>query len=321
MKAALVNNYGKLEDIEVADVQPRKPERNEVLIDVKYAGVNFPDVLITKGLYQFKPEVPFSPGGEVAGIVTSVGPDVTFPKIGDRVLAAAGWGGFAEQAIFPASNCFLLPDEVPFREASVLLETYATAYHALVDRATLQAKERVVVLGAAGGTGIATVQLAKTLGAEVIAVAGSKEKLDFCAENGADHSINYMDQDLKAELKSLGGCDIVFDPVGGAASEAAFRSLKPGGRHLVVGFASGEIPSLPWNLPLLKSASIVGVFWGGFWRNFPEKNRANVDILLDWLSKGKIKPQITKEYPLDHIKNALLDIDQRRAIGKIAIKM
>ena len=221
----------------------------------------------------------------------------------------------------PSDTNKTAPAKPPGEQASVLLETYATAYHALVDRALLRPKERVVVLGAGGGTGIATVQLAKKMGAEVVAVAGSREKLDFCTENGADHCINYEKEDLKSALKSVGGSNVIFDPVGGSASEAAFRSLNPGGRHLVVGFASGDIPALPWNLPLLKSASIVGVFWGGFWRNFPQKNQANVEVLLQWLAEGEISPQITREYTIRDVHKALEDIDQRKALGKIVIKM
>lgn len=321
MKAALLAKYGSIKHITFREIAIPEPEPGQVLIRVSFAGVNFPDVLISKGLYQFKPDLPFSPGGEVSGIVAKVGPDVEKLKEGDRVVAAASWGGFAEYGLFPAENCFLLPDEISLSQGAALLESYATSLHALKDRGKLFEGERLVVLGAAGGTGTAAVQIGKAMGAVVVAVASSEEKLSFARDNGADLTVNYVKEDLKASLKKIGGSDIIFDPVGGDASEQAFRSLKPNGRHLVIGFASRKIPNLPWNLPLLKSASIVGVFWGGFWRNYSETNRQNVEILLNWLKENKINPVISEEYPLDKVHEALERLEKRKVKGKILIKI
>ncbi|MBV6644127.1 MAG: NADPH:quinone oxidoreductase family protein, partial [Cyclobacteriaceae bacterium] len=272
MRAVQVAAFDPQYNLSLKEVADPTPVEGEVLIKVHYAGVNFPDLLISKGLYQFKPDLPFSPGGEVAGIVEAIGEGVSGLEIGDRVLAAMGWGGFAEKAIAQASNTFKVPEGIDLKSASVLLETYATAYHALKDRAEIKDGDKILVLGASGGTGIAAVQLAKVLGNQVIAAASTQDKLELARESGADYLVDYHQSDLKESVKKLGGVDIIFDPVGGSLSEAAFRTLRPGGRHLVVGFASGHIPAIPWNLPLLKSASIVGVFWGGFWRNFPQKN-------------------------------------------------
>lgn len=320
MKAALVNSYGSIDHISVSDTQVPAPGKDEVLIQSAFAGVNYPDVLITRGLYQYRPDLPFSPGGEVSGVVKSVGEEVTDIKVGDTIIGASGWGAFAEYAVMPASNCYVVADDTDLKKAAVILETYATGIHALKDRADIKNGERLVVLGAAGGTGTAAIQLGKAMGAEVVAVASTTEKLNFCKENGADRLINYHDQNVKFELKNLGGTDVIFDPVGGDVSELAFRSLNPFGRHLVVGFTSGEIPSVSWNLPLLKSASIMGVFWGGFWRNFPDENRKNVEVLLQWLNEGKISPIISKEYSLNEIREALNNLNDRKVLGKQIIR-
>ncbi|MDH5609028.1 MAG: NADPH:quinone oxidoreductase family protein [Cyclobacteriaceae bacterium] len=319
MKAVLVTSFGSLEGIQLAETARPVPKDDEVLIRVHYAGVNYPDVLIVKGLYQFRPELPFSPGGEVAGVVAEAGQSVTHFRIGSRVVAANGWGGFAEYLCVPATNCFELPATVPLREASVLLETYATACHALKDRAQIRSGERLLVVGAAGGTGVAAIQLGKLLGAEVIAAASTDEKLEVCQQAGADHLINYEAEGVKEKLRDFGGIDVVFDPVGGRFSETAFRSLRPGGRHLVVGFASGQIPSIPWNLPLLKSASIVGVFWGGFWRQYPMKNRENVAQLIKWMEEGKIKPELRGTYFPEEVSAALRKLDSRESLGKSCV--
>jgi len=321
MKAALVEKFGPIENIQIKDVEKPALADNEVLVSVEYAGVNFPDVLISKGLYQFKPEFPFSPGGEVSGTVVEVGRDVKSINVGEKVMAAAGWGGFSEFAKYEESNVFVLPTEIDVLDASILLETYATAYHALVDRANIKSNERLLVLGAAGGTGLAAIQLAKTMGVEVIASASTSKKLELCKKNGADYAINYIEENLKDELKKLGGIDVIFDPVGGPLSEMAFRSLVPMGRHLVIGFASGDIPSIPWNLPLLKSASIIGVFWGGFWRNFPQMNNKNVEVLLKMLAENKINPVVSNVYTLDEVVIALRDIESRTLAGKNVIKI
>lgn len=320
MKAVVVDQYGAIELIRVKDLALPVLQSNEVSIKVSYAGVNFPDTLIIKGLYQFKPDLPFIPGGEISGIVTKVGANVHSLKLGDRVMAANSWGGFAEEVNLPEFNCFKISGKVTLQKAAVLLETYATALYALKDRCALKKGERLLVLGASGGTGLAAIQIGKLLGAEVYACASNMDKLNFCRENGADYGLNYVDSDFKNQLKETGGMDVVFDPVGGTVSELAFRSLRPNGRHLVVGFASGQIPAIPWNLPLLKSASIVGVFWGGFWRNFPEQNRENVDQLLQWTYSAKINPAITAIYEIEETYKALKAIEERRILGKSIIR-
>lgn len=321
MKALVCTESGDISNLKFLDVQRPQVGSDEVLIRARYCGVNFPDILITEGKYQFRPELPFVPGGEVSGEIHDVGEDVKGFEKGDLVIAAMGWGGFAEYAVAKANNTFKLISEDFLKSGSALLETYGTAIHALRDRGTLKTGEKLVVLGAAGGTGTAAVQLGKIMGAEVIAVAGSDDKLSFARARGADRLINYRSEDLKGVLKEHGGIDVVFDPVGGEASEQAFRALNPSGRHLVVGFASGKIPALPWNLPLLKSASIVGVFWGHFWRHYPEKNRRNIDQLLKWMQEGKLIPHVTEEFELADGVSALKHIKERKVIGKVVLKV
>ncbi|MEQ9217192.1 MAG: NADPH:quinone oxidoreductase family protein [Cyclobacteriaceae bacterium] len=320
MKALVCHEFGPINHLRFGEMKTPAITSEEVLIKVSYCGVNFPDTLIVEGKYQFKPGLPFVPGGEVSGVVEQVGDQVKGIAPGDKVIAAMGWGGFAEFAVAKAHNTFHFHSEADIKKGSVILETYGTAIHALIDRARLSKGEVLVVLGAAGGTGTAAVQLGKVLGATVVAVAGSEDKLAFAKDAGADHLINYQKTDLKESLKDLGGVDIVFDPVGGSASEAAFRALKPGGRHLVVGFASGKIPNLPWNLPLLKSASIVGVFWGHFWRNQPDANRKNIEQLLKWLNQNEIDPRITKTFKLSEGVEALNMLKERKALGKIVLR-
>lgn len=321
MKAIVCRSFDSIEKLEAGEMPVPQIAPDEVLIKVDYCGVNFPDTLIVQGKYQFKPEFPFVPGGEVSGEIIDCGVDVHVFEKGDKVIAAMGWGGFAEFAVAKSTNTYKVPANVNQMESAALLETYATALHALKDRGNLKAGETLVVLGAAGGTGTAAIQIGLTLGARVIAAVSSEEKVEFCLENGAELAINYNKQDLKSELKALRGADVIFDPVGGRNAELAFRSLKPNGRHLVIGFASGGIPSLPWNLPLLKSAAIVGVFWGHFWRNFPKENATNVELLLKWLSEGEIKPTITKTIPLRNGVSALLDIVNRKVKGKIVLEV
>ena len=320
MKALVCHEYGHINNLRFEETETPSISADEVLIKVSYCGVNFPDTLIVEGKYQFRPELPFVPGGEVSGVVEQVGNGVSDLKPGDLVVAAMGWGGFGEFAVAKGQNAFKIDSKQDLKYGSVLLETYGTATHALKDRAHLRQGETLAVLGAAGGTGTAAVQLGKVMGATVLAIAGDKEKLAFAKQAGADHLIDYRSGDLKEELKKLGGADVIFDPVGGEASEAAFRALKPGGRHLVVGFASGKIPQLPWNLPLLKSASIVGVFWGHFWRNQPDKNRQNIQELLQWLDQKAITPMITKEFDLDQGVEALKMIKERKVKGKVVLK-
>ncbi len=319
MKAAFVEEYGSLENLKWGVLPDPEPGPGEIVVDVEFAGVNFPDLLIVQGLYQFKPDPPFSPGGEVAGQVAAIGEGVTGLKIGDSVMAAAPFGGYAEKMLVHSTNAYKLPEKTNLEQAAVLQETYATGIHALTDRGQAKPGERLLVLGGAGGTGAAAIQLGKVLGLEVIAAASSEEKLAFCKAQGADHAINYATDDMKSSLKAFGGVDIVFDPVGGDFSEAAFRGLRPGGRHLVIGFTAGKIPAIPWNLPLLKQAAVVGVFWGGFWRTQPEQNRKNTELLLTWLSEGKIVPQVTARYNMESAGEALLQIAKRKVLGKIVL--
>lgn len=319
-KSILVNQFSASLDLTFTETDFPRFAQDEVLIKTAFCGVNFPDLLIAQGKYQFRPDLPFSPGQEVSGEVVAVGTWVDHVQVGDRVMASMGWGGFTELAVAKGSNTYLIPPEVSLKDASAILESYATALYALKDRAMMKPGETLLVLGASGGTGTAAVQLGRVFGSKVIAVASTEEKRVFCLQNGA-HEVVSPGEELKEQIKELGGADVIFDPVGGAQSEAVFRTLKPGGRHLVVGFASGEVPSIPFNLPLLKSASIVGVFWGAFWRNAPEDNRRNVLMLLRWFAEGKLSVNVTKTYPLADAKKALEDLMNRRVSGKIVLEV
>ncbi len=319
MKALYCSSYGKIEDLTYGEISNPEVAPDEVMIQVRYSGVNFPDTLIVEGKYQFKPDLPFAPGGEVAGTIERVGAEVKELKKGDTVIAAMGWGGFSEYAVAKASNTYVFPESGNLKKGAVLLETYGTALYGLKNRGALDKGETLLVLGASGGTGQAAIQIGKVLGAKIIAIASSEGKRALAKENGADIVLGY-DKTLKAQLKELGGVDVIFDPVGGEVSEQVFRSLRPGGRHLVVGFASGKIPQISWNLPLLKSAAIIGVFWGHFWRNQPMQNRENIYQLIAWLSKGAINPYISKEFDLKDGKLALKQIMNREAKGKIILQ-
>ena len=321
MKGLVVKSPGPLRKHHLSEVDIPKIKPDEVLIKVKFAGVNYPDILISKGLYQYRPELPFCPGGEVSGDVVECGADVTSFQVGDAVLAGIGWGGFAEYAVASATNVYNIPAGITYQVAANILETYATAFHALKDRANLKKGERILVLGASGGTGTAAVQLGKLLGAEVIACASTIEKLEFAKYNGASLLINYQSDDLREKLRSIGGVDVVFDPVGGAISDKALRSLRMGGRHLIIGFASGQIPKIPWNIPLLKQASIVGVSWGGLWRTNPGLNRCNVEQLLKWVQENKILPKVGKVFPLSQAISALEMLEKRSVKGKVCLKV
>ncbi len=292
---------------------------NQVLVEVEACGVNFPDTLIIQGKYQFKPDLPFSPGGEVAGKIIGIGEKAKNFQIGDAVLALCGWGGFAEKLAVDTDRIFPLPKGIPAEIAATTLYTYGTSFHALKDRAQLIPGEIVLVLGAAGGVGLAAVELGKLMGANVIAAASSEEKLELCREKGADFTINYEKEDLKSRIKELTngkGADVIFDPVGGHYSESAFRGIAWRGRYLTVGFANGEIPKIPLNLPLLKGASIMGVFWGQFSKLEPGKNTENVSQLMQWIMEGKIKQHIGKRYQLEEAPEALRAIMDRKMLGK-----
>ena len=321
MKAVVVERFGPLDSIVLGDLPRPDAGPGEVVIEAAYAGVNFFDTLIAKGRYQIRPDTPFAPGGEVSGHVAAVGEGVEGFRVGDRVAAATGWGAFGELVAVPASQAFRLPDEVSLETAAVLLESYGTAYHALKDCGRLAPGEELFVLGSAGGTGTAAVQVGAAMGARTVAGASTEEKLAYAAEHGAEETIDYGAGDLRAELKRRGGVDVVFDPVGGELTEPAFRGLRPGGRHLVVGFAAGRIPALPLNLPLLKRASIVGVYWGAFRRSEVEANRENTRQLLEWVREGRIRPRAERVLPLDEAVPALTMLEQRRAVGKIALRV
>ncbi|MGD2139213.1 MAG: NADPH:quinone oxidoreductase family protein [Burkholderiales bacterium] len=322
MRAVLCKELGLPEKLVVEDIPSPAPGKGEVVLSVKACGVNFPDTLIIQGKYQFKPELPFSPGGEVAGVVKEIGEGVTSVKPGDRVIAFNTWGGFAEEMVVEADRTIPMPDAMDFVPASAFVLTYGTSYHALKDRAQLKAGETLLVLGASGGVGIAAVQLGKMMGARVIAAASTDQKLQVCKENGADELIKYGEEDLRARVKELTsgkGVDVVYDPVGGPYSEPALRDMAWNGRFLVVGFAAGDIPKVPLNLTLLKGCSIVGVFWGAFTRKEPEKNRRNNEELMQFFVQGKVKPHIHGTYPLEDAAQALNEVMYKRVSGKVVL--
>jgi NADPH2:quinone reductase len=305
------------------DVPEPKLADRHVMIDVRACGVNFPDVLLTRGLYQFKPTPPFSPGGEASGIVTAVGAGVTSVAVGDRVAAYLLHGAFAEKLCVPELAVVELPDAVGFEVGAATLLTYATTYHALVDRAAIKAGETLLVLGAAGGVGIAAVELGALLGANVIAAASSEDKLAFCKAHGAHHGIDYSKEDLKECVKAITGgkgADVIYDPVGGSLAEAALRATAWEGRFLVVGFASGDIPKIPLNLVLLKGCQIVGVFWGSFAMRDPAKNRAHAERIFAWIAEGKLAPAIDDVLPFTEAASALQRLEQRQVKGKLVLK-
>jgi len=324
MKAIQCKSHGLPDTLTFEEVPFPVTKAEEVIVKVKSCGVNFPDVLIIQNKYQFKPDLPFSPGGEVAGEIVAVGEKVKHLKIGDRVVALCGWGGFAEQVVVNAKRVFQIPAGMDFINASCTLYTYGTSYHALKDRAQLKPGETLLVLGAAGGVGLAAVELGKVMGATVIAAASSAEKLAICKEKGADHLINYTQQDIRARVKEITmekGVDVVYDPVGGTWSDASLRSMAWKGRYLVVGFTTGEIPQFPANLPLLKGCSIVGVFWGNFAEREPQQSMQNFGELLSWIKAGKIKQHIHKVYTLEEAPHALQDLMDRKVRGKAVIKV
>ncbi|AKF09224.1 NADPH:quinone oxidoreductase family protein [Sandaracinus amylolyticus] len=319
MRAVLCESLGPVSSsLAVREIDAPRASGGQLVIDVKAAPVNFPDLLMVQGLYQMRPPLPFSPGGEIAGVVREVGPGVLGFAPGQRVMAFCGFGGFAERIVLAPAQCFAMPDEMPFEVGASLFLTYCTAHHALVDRGRVTRGETVLVLGAAGGVGVAAIQIAKALGARVIATASSEEKRQFCLSLGADQAIDPA-ADLKGTLKSLGGVDVVFDPVGGDLSEPALRALRPRGRFLVIGFASGTIPKLPLNLALLKECDVVGVQWGAFALREPDKQRAIVEDLIRMWRAGAVKPPIHRTYSLDETAQALDDLAQRRVMGKVVV--
>jgi NADPH:quinone reductase len=308
--------------LQVDELADPHPPKGHIVIQVAAAGVNFPDTLITRGQYQFKPATPFSPGGEVAGTVIELGEDVTHFAIGDRVAATMLYGGYAERVVVPLLSVVRLPDNVSFEVGAATLLTYATTYHALVDRAAIQPGETLLVLGAAGGVGIAAVEIGVLLGAKVIAAASSEDKLAFCRTHGAAETIDYSREDLKERVKAINGgrgVDVVYDPVGGAHAEPALRAIGWRGRYLVVGFASGEIPKIPLNLTLLKGCQIVGVFWGSFAMREPAANRAHCDAIFAHVAAGKLVPAIDAVLPFAQAADALGRIERREVKGKVVL--
>lgn len=319
MKALLCKSHGNPEALVLEDVSSPKPGPGQLVIQVKACGVNFPDSLIIQNKYQFKPELPFAPGGEVSGIVSAVGEGVKHLKEGDAVFALTGWGGFAEEVVADGFKTMPIPPGMDFVTAATTMYTCGTSMHALKQRAQIQEGETLLVLGAAGGVGLAAVQIGKLMGAKVIAAASSDEKLAQCKALGADETINYSTEDLRERIKALTdekGVDVVYDPVGDTFSEPAVRSLAWQGRYLVVGFAAGAPASIRLNLPLLKGASIVGVFWGAFAQKQPKDSIANFQQILQWIAKGKLKQHIHEQYPLAKGGQAIRDLMDRKVIGK-----
>ncbi|MEN8821392.1 MAG: NADPH:quinone oxidoreductase family protein [Abyssibacter sp.] len=322
MKALLCKRHGPPEALEIDNLPDPTPGDWDVVIEVHGAAVNFPDTLIIQNLYQFKPDLPFSPGGECAGIVKAKGSKVGHLNIGDRVLAFTGWGGFAEQAVADSRAVVPMPEGLDFVTASAFVMTYATSYHALADRAAIQSGETLLVLGASGGVGIAAIEIGKALGARVIAAASTAEKLKVCQEHGADDVINYVDEDLKTRIRELTdgkGADVIYDPVGGAFSEAALRAIAWRGRFLVIGFANGEIPKIPLNLALLKGCNINGVFWGDYAKREPMNNMKDLRTLFGWLQAGKLRPHIAGTYSLTEAPKAIRALMDRQVSGKLVI--
>ena len=322
MQAWICNELSGPDALTWQDSATPEPGKGEVRIAIKAASLNFPDLLIVQGKYQMRPPLPFVPGAEFAGVVEAVGEGVKHLVVGTHVAGFAGTGGFGTHAISPAAVLMPLPPVFSFEDAAAFLCTYGTTYHALLDRAALKAGETVLVLGAAGGVGTAAIQIAKAAGAKVIAAASTDEKCALCKQLGADEIINYTTQNLRDELKTLTegkGPDVVYDPVGGDITEQAFRSIAWRGRHLIIGFANGPIPALPLNLPLLKGASIMGVFWGEFAKREPQNNAACLMQLAAWYMEGKIKPVIEHKLPMAQLKEAFALMGSRQVRGKVVL--
>ncbi len=322
MHAWLCSEPTGVEALAWTELPTPTPKPGEVLVEIRAASLNFPDLLMVQNKYQIKPPLPFVPGAEWAGVVHAVGEGVNHLRAGQNVACLSGTGGFATHVVAAAAHCMPLPEGFSHVDAAAFIMTYATSHHALVDRAQLRAGETVLVLGAAGGVGTAAIQIAKTVGAKVIAAASSKDKCDLCVKIGADAVIDYSQENLREALKALTGGkgpDVIYDPVGGELSEAAFRSIAWRGRYLVVGFAAGPIPALPFNLPLLKGASIVGVFWGEFAKREPKANAAMMEELAHWYGQGKIKPVIDRTMPLSQLPAAFAHMASRSVMGKLVL--
>jgi NADPH2:quinone reductase len=322
MKAVVCKELGLADKLVVEEVSDPTPGPGHILVDVKAAGLNFPDTLIIQGKYQVQPDFPFTPGGEGSGIVAAVGEGVSRIKVGDKVIFMCQTGAFAQKVVVPAITAIPMPDALSFEMAAGITLTYGTSYHALKQRAELKAGETVLVLGAAGGVGIATVELAKAMGAKVIAAASTDEKLAFCKASGADELINYSTEDMKSRLKEITGgkgVDVIYDPVGGDYTETAFRSMAPGGRLLVVGFAAGDIPKIPLNLCLLKQASLVGVFWGAWASKNAGEQVQNMKEILGMVASGAVRASVNDVFPIEDVEKAYACLTERRAKGKVIL--
>jgi len=324
MKALICREYGPPESLVIEERPDPQPSAGEVLVNVRAAALNFPDLLIINGSYQVKTEPPFIPGNEAAGVVEAVGEGVTRFRPGDRIIATPTTGAFAEKCLAAETQCMSLPENLGFEQGAGFTITYATTYHAFRQSTELRSGETVLVLGAAGGVGIAAVELAKHFGARVIAAASSPEKLEFARQAGADETIDYSEQSLRDAVRELTGgrgVDVVYDPVGGSLAEQAFRSLAWHGRYLVIGFASGEIPRFPINIALLKEASVIGVWWGTWSMHSPDDSLQNMVELASLVEQDKLKPRVSERYPLQRYTEAFAAIVQRRARGKVVLTM
>ncbi len=323
MRAILCKELGPADKLVIEDVPSPQVSGDGVKVKVKAAGLNFPDTLIIEGKYQIKPELPFSPGGEMAGEIIEVGPDVKNLKPGMRVMGLTGYGSFAEEMVISESRVIPVPDGMKDETAAAFSMVYGTRYHALKQRAHMQRGETLLVLGASGGVGLAAVELGKAMGAKVIAAASTNDKLQVAKEAGADDLINYTDEDLKDALKSRypQGIDVIYDPVGDRFTEPALRNMAWNGRFLIVGFAAGEIPKIPANLTLLKGCSVVGVFWGAFTAKEPKEHIQNVKELMQLFAEGKIDPRVSEVFPFEQYEDALAALSSRRAKGKVVLKV
>ena len=322
MKALICREFGSIDNLVLDEVPSPSVGAGQVKIRVRACGVNFPDILMVQGLYQLKPPLPFSPGLEVAGEISEIGEGVEGLEVGQRVVSTLMWGGFAEEVVTPAAMPLPIPAAISFEEAAAIPLAYGTAHVALTHRAGLKPGETLLVLGAAGGVGLAAVELGKLLGARVIAAASATEKLDLALEYGAADVINYTDENLRDRIKTLTdgrGADVIFDPVGGDLFDQALRRIAWEGRYLVIGFASGRIPSAPVNIALLKNASIVGLFWGAYWQNDAAVIRRSFEQLMTHFAAGEIKPHIHQTFPLEDAVSALRELQERRAMGKVVI--
>ena len=322
MKALLCKSLDGPEALEVQDIEAPVPSPNQVIVRVRAVGLNFLDTLMTRGKYQFKPPLPFSPGGEIAGDIIAVGGDVQGHAVGDKVCAFVSWGGAREQLAIDSASVIKMPENVDYVTAAGISVTYGTAMHGLRDRGRLKEGETVAVLGASGGAGLAAVEIAKLMGAKVIAAASNADKLAVCRDHGADELLNYAETDVKEGLREMtdgAGVDVIYDCVGGPYAEPALRAIAWLGRYLVVGFAAGEIPKFPINLMLLKSCDVVGVFWGQEAARNPGQHRENMEQVLRWASEGKRKPHVHATYPLEETGTAIRLLDQRVVKGKVIV--